>query len=262
MKLLCHSPILICLFPIQFNTKGEENMPRFILMTVTFIVSLILTFTSYFMKINGQSSLEISNRFPVIFAPFNASYVIWIVIYMLLGYWLVMNIKKTTIKQTVLFSSICIMQALTIVVWHHELFIVTIASMFILVLYLFLLYNTYPHSDNSPSGRIPFSIYLAWVTFILMTNVSFTLTSYQWNGFGLSNPLWAVILLTIGVAIALHIRFHHFDIMYPSVFIWSYVGVALHNGLDELLVTTAALFLCGVLLVGILFIKKNPAYQK
>ena len=95
-----------------------------------------------------------------------------------------------------------------------------------------------------------------------MTNTSFTLTAYEWNGFGLSNPLWAVILLTIGTGIALYIRYHHFDIAYPSVFIWAYLGIALHNGFDELLVTTAALFLCGVLLVGILFIKKNPVYQK
>ncbi|MBG9454238.1 hypothetical protein ABE61_09245 [Lysinibacillus sphaericus] len=237
-------------------------MPRFFLMTITYVVSLILTFSSYFMKINGQSSLEISNRFPVIFAPFNVSYVIWIVVYMLLGYWLVMNLKKTSIKQTVLFSSICIMQALAIVVWHHELFIVSIVSTFILVLYLSKLYKTYPLSNNSLTGRLPFSIYFAWVTFSLMTNVSFTLTSYQWNGFGLSDPLWAVILLTLGVAIALHIRVHYFDIFYPSVFIWSYIGVALHNGFDELLVSTAALFLCGVLLVGILFVKKNPAHQK
>jgi len=214
------------------------------------------------MNINGQSSLEISNRFPVVFAPVDVSHVIWIVIFILLGYWLVMNLKKTSIKQTVLFSSICIIQALAIFTWHHELYIVSLGSTLILVLYLFLLYNTYPLNNNSLSGRTPFSIYFAWVTFMLMTNTSFTLTSYEWNGFGLSNPLWAVILLTIGVAIALHIRFHHFDIMYPSVFIWCYIGIALHNGFDELLVTTAALFLCGVLLVGILFIKKNPAYQK
>ncbi|MGG2056569.1 hypothetical protein ABFY48_19750 [Lysinibacillus pakistanensis] len=237
-------------------------MPQFFLMTITYIVSVILTFSSFFMKINGQSSLDISNRFPVVFAPFNVSHVIWIVIYMLLGYWLVMNFKKTTIKQTVLFSSICILQISTVIVWHQELFIASLGSTLLLVFCLFSLYNTYPLCDKSLTGRIPFSIYYAWSTFMLMADTSFTLTAYGWNGFGLSNPLWAVILLTIGVAIALHMRFHHFDIMYPSVFIWAYIGIALHNGLEELLVTTAALFLCGVLLVGILFIKKNPAPQK
>ncbi|WNN75662.1 hypothetical protein RKS58_20435 [Lysinibacillus capsici] len=237
-------------------------MPRFILMTISYLVSIILTFSSFFVNINGQSSLEIANRFSVVFAPVSVSHVIWIIIYFLLGYWLVMNMKKTTLKQSALFSCINILQALTIYVWHHELFIVSLGITLLLVLYLFMLYNTYPIQDKSLFGRIPFSIYLAWMTFIFITNTSFTLTAYGWNGFGLSTPLWAVILLTLGGAIALHIRFHHFDVMYPSVFIWAYIGIAIHNGFDELLVTTAALFLCGVLFVGILFIKKNPAYQK
>ncbi len=237
-------------------------MPKIILMTITFIVSLILTFSSYFIKINGQSSLEISNRFPVMFAPINISYMIWILIYIFLAYWLVMNFQKTSIKQTVLFSNVCILQALSILFWHYELFIVFICCSVILVLYLFLLYSTYPYTNNTLSGRLPISLYFAWSTFIMMTNASFTLTSYGWHGFGLSNPLWAVILLSISVAIALHIRYHYYDIVYPSVFIWAFIGIALHNHLDELLVTTAALFLCGVLIVGILFVKKKAAYRK
>ena len=56
-------------------------MPQFIFMTISYIVALILTFSSYILKINGQSSLEISNRFPVMFSPINSSYIIWIVIY-------------------------------------------------------------------------------------------------------------------------------------------------------------------------------------
>ncbi|KOS71538.1 hypothetical protein AEA09_00580 [Lysinibacillus contaminans] len=243
-------------------------MPQFIFMTISYIVVLTLTFSSYFIKINGQSSLEISNRFPVMFAPLNVSYVIWIVIFILLGYWLVMNLKsqhsqkRLPTKQGTLFGSICILQIMTIIFWHQELFVASLIVTFMLLIYLYMLYNTYPLSNNKLTGRVPVSIFFAWTTFLLMTNFSFTLTSYSWNGFGLSNPLWAVILLTVGTAIALHIRFHHFDIAYPSVFIWAYIGIALHNGFDELLVTTAALFLCGVLLVGILFIKKNPAYQK
>ena len=242
-------------------------MPQFIFMTISYIVALILTFSSYIIKINGQSSLEISNRFPVMFAPINSSYVIWIVIFILLGYWLVMYSKsqrlqgRLSIKQGTLFGCICILQTLTIIFWHLELFFASLVITFMLIIYLFMLYNMYPLSNNKLSDRVPLSIYFAWTTFLFMTNLSFTLTSYEWNGFGLSNPLWAVILLTIGTAIALHIRFHHFDIAYPSVFIWAYIGIALHNGFDELLVTTAALFLCGVLLVGIVFIKKNPVYQ-
>ena len=243
-------------------------MPQFIFMAIIYLVALILTFFSYLLNINGQSSLEISNRFPVIFAPLNASYVIWILIFILLGYWLVTNLKhyrtqgKMSIKQGILFGWICILQNITIVFWHLELFVASLITLFVLIIYLFILYNTYPLSNNKYSGRVPLSIYMAWSTFLFLTNVSFTLTFYEWNGLGLSKPLWAVILLTIGTGIALYIRYQYFDSAYPTVFIWAYLGIALNHGFDELLVTTSALFLCGALLVGIVFIKKNPVYQK
>lgn len=51
-------------------------MPRFILMTISYLVSLILTFSSFFVNINGQSMLEIANRFSVVFAPVSVSHVI------------------------------------------------------------------------------------------------------------------------------------------------------------------------------------------
>jgi hypothetical protein len=41
------------------------------------------------------------------------------------------------------------------------------------------------------------------------------------------------------------------------VFIWAFVGIAVRNGFDELLVSTAALFLSAVMLAGIIFMKKS-----
>jgi hypothetical protein len=41
------------------------------------------------------------------------------------------------------------------------------------------------------------------------------------------------------------------------VFIWAFVGIAVRNGFEELLVSTAALFLSAVMLAGIIFMKKS-----
>lgn len=169
--------------------------------------------------------------------------------------------QKTTLKQSALFSCINILQALTVYVWHHELFIVSLGITLLLVLYLFMLYNTYPLQDKALSGRIPFSIYLAWMTFIFITNTSFTLTAYGWNGFGLSTPLWAVILLTLGGAIALHIRFHHFDVMYPSVLF----GLILESPYIMVLMSYLSLqppYFYVVFSLLAFYLLKNPAYQK
>lgn len=73
----------------------------------------------------------------------------------------------------------------------------------------------------------------------------------------MSDQLWTVIMLTFATALALHIRFHHMDIPFALVFIWAFIGIAIKHGTDEMLVTTASLFLSGVILTGILLIKKR-----
>ena len=124
-------------------------MPQFIFMPMLYLVALILTFFSYLLNIYGQSSLDISNRFPLIFAPLNASYVIWIFIFLLLGFWVLKKFKrhcikdKLSLKQVLLFCSICILQIVTIIFWHLELFVASLITLSMLIVYLFLLYNTY-----------------------------------------------------------------------------------------------------------------------
>ena len=131
-----------------------------------------------------------------------------------------------------------------------------------LLITLVLLYRTFPDSDNSIKSRLPISVYLGWISVATIANISYVLTYYEWNGWGLSDPLWAVIMMTIGTALALHIRYHHFDIAYVFVFIWAFIGIAVRNGFEELLVSTAALFLSAVMLAGIIFMKKSKSHSK
>ena len=48
-------------------------------------------------------------------------------------------------------------------------------------------------------------------------------------------------------------------ILYIHLYLYgAFLGIAIANGFNELLVTTASLFLSGVLIVGVLFMRKNP----
>lgn len=243
-------------------------MVRLFIVTFSYLAIAIVTVLAYCIQINGHTTLEISTRLPVLLAPANYAYIILIFVIIWLAIWVIAlwkqrkNSNSISYLQTFLFALSSIFYVLATILWNKTEFILSISMFGLLVLTLAGLYFTYPVKDNKISSRVPISFYFGWMTFLLITNVSFTLTLNEWNGLGLSNQLWAVIFMTIGTAIALHIRFHHFDITYPSVFIWAYLAIALQNSFDELLVTTAALFLSGVMVVGILFIKKNPAYQK
>ena len=238
-------------------------MVRFVLMVIALIGVIAINALANILPLNNQTTGEISNRLPVLFTPAGYVFSIWSVIYVLLIIWLVgmWNKRKqgdvAYTKRSNLFIVSCLLNISWIYLWHYEKFLLTVIVMIGLLITLIALYKTYPVSDNRITSRLPISIYLGWISVATIANISYVLTYYQWNGWGLSDPLWAVIMLTIGTALALHIRFHHYDIAYVFVFIWAYVGIAVQNGLEELLVSTAALFLSAVMLAGILFIKKR-----
>ena len=243
-------------------------MFRFVLVVVSLLAVISINALANMLPLNGQTTGEISNRLPVLFTPAGYVFSIWILIYILLSIWIIglwrirSNGDTLFEKRSLLFIISNMFNISWIFLWHYELFALTVVAMIGLLITLLLLYRTYQVQDNKISSRLPISIYIGWISVATISNISYVLTVYQWSGWGLSDPLWAVIMMTVGTALALHIRFHHFDIAYPFVFIWAFIGIALHNGFEELLVMTAALFLSAVLFAGILFIKKRPSADK
>ncbi|WP_394188978.1 tryptophan-rich sensory protein [Paenisporosarcina quisquiliarum] len=240
-------------------------MFRYILVIVSLLAVITTNALANILPLNGQTTGEISNRLPVLFTPAGYVFSIWSLIYLLLIFWVIglwrnrFNKDALYERRSLLFIISCVFNIAWIFLWHYEYFLLTIVVMISLLLTLIILYRTYPLHDNRLSSRLPISIYLGWISVATIANISYVLTVYEWSGWGLSDPLWAVIMMTIGAALALHIRFHHFDIAYPAVFIWAFIGIAVRNGFEELLVMTAALFLSAVLLVGIIFIRKKSS---
>ena len=240
-------------------------MLRYILVIVSLLAVITTNALANILPLNGQTTGEISNRLPVLFTPAGYVFSIWSLIYLLLIFWVIglwrnrFNKEALYEKRSLLFIISCVFNIAWIFLWHYEYFLLTVVVMISLLITLIILYRTYPVQDNRLSSRLPISIYLGWISVATIANISYVLTVYEWSGWGLSDPLWAVIMMTIGAALALHIRFHHFDIAYPAVFIWAFIGIAVRNGFEELLVMTAALFLSAVLLVGIIFIRKKSS---
>lgn len=243
-------------------------MVRLITILLSTIVAAVFTINAFWLQLNGVSTIDIINRLPVLFAPSNYVFIIWIILYILLLIWVFKLFKSqrlneaVTSTQTYLFVAIVIFQLISILSWHYEQFLASVILIALQFVLLFLLYLTYPLNGKSIQYRFPIAAYLSWTFFLLILSICYVLVHIQWNGFGLSNALWCVLAMTIGTAVIMHLRYHHYDLVSPVVFIWCYVGIAIDNGFDELLVATAALFLSGVMVVGMLFMKKNPVSSR
>ncbi|KGR77018.1 hypothetical protein [Ureibacillus manganicus] len=243
-------------------------MVRLVTILLSIIVVAPYTINAFWFQLNGHSTIDIINHLPVLFAPSNYVFIIWIFIYGYLSLWVLkcFNLQKSkkviNQKQSILFVTISLLQLISTFSWHYEQFFLSTILLSFQFIALLVLYLTFPLEKLSIQLRNPIAVYFSWTLFLLILSCCYVLVHIQWSGFGLSNALWCVFVMTIGTATILHFRYHHHDVASPSVFIWCYVGIAFENGFDELFVTTAALFLSGVIVVGILFMKKNPVSSK
>ncbi len=246
-------------------------MLNLLLMLFSLIGAASINVVANIFPLNGNTTIEIAHRVPVLFAPADYVFAIWIVVYVLLASWLFgfwKNKWQTSSmlrnRRAFLFIVANLLQIAWTLTWHFNLFGWTIVSMLALLLCLNTLYFTYPKRVNRMYGRIPVAVFFGWVAISTLESISYILTLHDWSGWGLSNPLWAVIYLTISTAFALHFLYHHGDIAMNTVFIWVFSGIAVKNGTDELFVSVSAIFLSAVIVAGMLLVhrEKNTSKEK
>ncbi len=240
-------------------------MLRIISMALLLISTFIISNMAEIIPFNAQTTTEILNRLPMHFLPANYVLILWILIYALLGFWIYGVARSrhktptnTLNKRTVLFILSSILNILWVLLWHYEFFYWTLLVLIGLLIVVAILYFSYPKNENRFSERIPISIYFSWVIISFFIVIIYMLTLHEWNGWGLSNSLWTVIFLTLLTAISLHFLHHYRDIAFNAVFMWVFIGIAVHNGIDSLFVCTAALFLTAVIGTSFALMKKQP----
>jgi hypothetical protein len=107
--------------------------------------------------------------------------------------------------------------------------------------------------------RIPFSIYLGWITVATIANVSDVLDFVKWNQFGLSDGTWMLAILFAVVIIAGLMIFTRRDVAYTAAILWALAGIGVkfpHQGI----VTSGiwvAFGLIAALLVGVFLAKRK-----
>ena len=238
-------------------------MIRTIIIYSALILSSIFTINAYWIGLNGQTTIDTFNRLPVLIAPANYVYLIWFVI-IAVTFVYSMSYKENFQPmlfqknlQTALFACNAVVYNLVIYIWHEGHYMSAVILCAALLLLLFSLYITYPLHPKSIKFRIPIALLFSWKFFLFILMLNITAVHYEWSGFGLSLSLWTVISLTIITAFSLLLKYHYEDLLSPLVMVWAFIGVAVANGFQDLFVTTASVFLSGVLIVGLYILKKN-----
>lgn len=266
----------------KLETKQLET-PIKITVAVTYLIMIAVNALANILPINGIDTGAVSDSYPNLFAPAGLTFSIWGVIYLLLmGYTLyqfgLLQGDKSKVKTELLrkvgivFSFSSVVNAAWIFSWHYRQIGLSVVLMLIILMSLIYI-NILTHKEKMDQKekvfiRLPFSVYFGWITVATIANITTLLVDIGWNGFGISETIWTVIILVTGVLIGSATMIINGDIAYGLVPIWAYAGILLKHmsqngfaGQYPSIITTviACIVLLGVALGYVLFAKKPVA---
>ncbi len=210
------------------------------------------------LPINGQTTGEISNRLDVLFTPAGYVFGIWGVIYFLLFIWTFRQFPSSRRdlplygKSTPLYVLSSVLNIAWILLWHYEFFLLTVLVMIGLLLTLIRLYHLIKNIEHSFGDILPFSVYLGWISVATIANISYYLKYVGWNGFGISDVAWTLIMLVIAALLAIYFHQKNEDRIYPLVFVWAFVGIGVKNAATHPTVSTTSYILSAIILITII----------
>jgi len=151
---------------------------------------------------------------------------------------------------------------------HYEKYLLTTVLITFLLVSLIIIYEKLGIGLEKVSWatrlfiHLPFSIYLGWITMETIGNISNYLFLSNWNGFGISAKIWAVVMMVVTIIIAELTAFNRQDLAYLAVFVWSFIGIAVnHIGVSP--VFEAAIVAAGfVIIMTVVTIVVKPKLSK
>ena len=181
---------------------------------VTILATIGVNVLANALPINGLNTGEISDRFQVYFVPAGYVFSIWGVIYLGLIAFAVFQAlpaqrENPRLRATGWWISLGgLANSAWIFLWHYEQFPLTLIAMMVLLGTLIVTYLRLDIGRRAVSAaetwaaRVPFSIYLGWITVATVANVTSLLDFLKWDGFGIAPEIWMSVVLAAVLVIA------------------------------------------------------------
>lgn len=217
------------------------------------IIAFVLTVTVNALAgsttlLGGKNTAAISDANPTLITPAGYVFSIWGIIYLLLGVFVVYqalpsqqgNGYQNRIGWLFILSSV--VNIVWLFLWQFEFLSLSVILMFLLLATLISIYlrlgigKSIVKITEKMAVQLPFSVYLGWITIATIANVSVTLVSVNWDGFGVSADIWATLVVVVALVITLLVIFTRRDIGYALVIIWALAGIAVKQSANQTIV--------------------------
>jgi benzodiazapine receptor len=219
---------------------------------LAFAITVVVNGLASSLALNGRTTAEVSDMYFTLVTPAGYVFSIWGVIYTLLLVFVVFQAlpsqrEKPFLKQiSGLFVLGSIFNVVWLFLWHYDQIVLSVVLMFALLATLIAVYLRLGIGKTSVTVKeramvhLPFSVYLGWITVASIANVASALVSVGWNGFGLADETWAVLVIAVALLITLAVIATRKDVAYSLVLIWALVGIAVNQSAYQNIVLAAS----------------------
>jgi len=218
-----------------------------------FLATVIVNALANILPLNGKTTGEISNSYPNLFAPAEYVFSIWGLIYALLLIFVIFQAtpkqKETNFLRKIGYFFVLgsIANISWIFLWHYEQIVLSIIPMFVLLGTLIAIYlRLQIGRSNVPLKEklyvhLPFSVYLGWITVAPIANVAAALVAINWDGWGISEVTWTVLVIIVALIITSSVIITRKDIVFSLVIVWALIGIIFKQIEVQSIVITASL---------------------
>lgn len=222
----------------------KNNAMLKIFVAFGYFAMIFVNFLANALPIGGVTTGEASDSFGNLFTPAGVTFSIWGFIYLLLlGYTMYQfdfGKKNRTAQREKLFSVInryflvtSVANIAWIFAWHYGVIWLSLIIMFVLLTFLIKIADVINKEKynllETVLVRLPFSVYFGWITVATIANVTVFLVSVNWNGFGIAESSWTVVVLLVGAVIGIIRMLKDRNIYYGLVLVWAYGGIWLKH---------------------------------
>jgi hypothetical protein len=247
----------------------NKDVFRQISIVVALIITIAVNIMSNALPFNGLTAAEISDSFDVYFVPAGYVFSIWGLIYLgLISYGIYQllpaqreNPRLRKIGWWFVLSSTA--NCIWLLLWHYGFNALSVVAMLTILSSLIMIYLRLGEKKQNVLSverwlvHVTFSIYLGWISVATVANITGTLYSVNWGGFGISPEIWTYIMLAVATTLAGLMAYFRQDIAYMLVLVWAFFGIGVEQAITPQ-VANAANLAAGIvaLMVIIVFTQK------
>lgn len=230
---------------------------------ITLIIALVVNALATMLPLGGVDTGELARSFDVLFLPAGYVFAIWGLIYLaVLGFTIFQGLGRHKADRELdrIGAAFCwtnIANALWLVFFHYELFVLSLVPMLALLgLLIYITVRLNIGGERAPLARlwfvhVPFGIYLGWISVATIANITQVLSLAGLSGVIFGDIGWTIVTFVAVLGLSLFMSFRLSNLPHAAVVVWALVGIAVEQSEVEV-VSTAAIVTAALVTLGLI----------